>query len=808
MTIVIASRKEISPPKTEVTISDPGLVTASLKPHQNLKPQQKICTINKMKVKTEKAGAVPAAPKQEASTPVTISYGETQFRQRYQRNNKRGGLKNLRCFPTCAECHKERGFCGRSVVCVVNHPKLEISPLARTSESSKCGNRKTESAAKLKKRKIEITESHKYMCRAEFVKVGEPGLVNVGDVVTREFMASQDRSKAEPTKPWVEGDLVLERSSTHVSVFEFNKDRKGWHYGWASNKHTCNAKHCLLTYVFERNPKKSNEFTCINSIRSPSFMLYCRRRRRFVSTPSAPIAPPLKRSKPDAEGDVVADKRKEIKPNGMKPRVTEKPMENSGSGLLLINDSMLVSSRKWNLQSHRTNLKSSNRDTSKKKRKNESMQKLSQSVSAPGQALKKRSPSRKRKLKSLPMDVNRLDAILSGVAEAISKLHEKNALIKKPGQHRRQDESGLLFDWSIDPFDFTKEAEIGSGFDSENVSEKPEADKLAQMESIGNTQNELDAFSKSIEDCMDFFSAVPEMDLKLMDPSYDEMDHNGSDIMQPRSSSEVIVADLAQYLLHEKGFTESIHKLSGKKSGGASYQGFLDVLQRNLEGFMRKHNLTVEEFDQIFGIQPSPSQALERKPQGFFGTLCEAFVSVISPAPPASTKKNKSAKVIKGPNNKRIPNHSGKWKRDNDASEKMMELRNLAGIPWLLGKMFEYMESEFEIQQKGLEMECRLRRKLLSNGTMKMLLDGTERPFGLKLPILSALSRTWTCQAFSSGETISIIHTFGSKRLIRISWMNADESLLHSRVVLETYDDILGTFIERMHVQQVAHRIE
>ena len=36
------------------------------------------------------------------------------FQARYQRNNKRGGLKNLRCFPTCAAMHREVSFFGRS----------------------------------------------------------------------------------------------------------------------------------------------------------------------------------------------------------------------------------------------------------------------------------------------------------------------------------------------------------------------------------------------------------------------------------------------------------------------------------------------------------------------------------------------------------------------------------------------------------------------------------------------------------------------------------------------------------------------
>ena len=40
----------------------------------------------------------------------------SETRSQYLRNNKRGGLKNLRCFPQCLESgHHPRGFCGNYV---------------------------------------------------------------------------------------------------------------------------------------------------------------------------------------------------------------------------------------------------------------------------------------------------------------------------------------------------------------------------------------------------------------------------------------------------------------------------------------------------------------------------------------------------------------------------------------------------------------------------------------------------------------------------------------------------------------------
>lgn len=121
-----------------------------------------------------------------------------------------------------------------------------------------------------------------------------------------------ERNRERPTLPWVKGEflsmlLVIgvflngtlgEKSCESVSVFEFNKERRGWHYGWASNKHTCNSEHFLQCFVVDKT-----ESTCKATCESPYFMLFCRRRRRFTMVPSAPVAPPNKRLKIKIEQD-------------------------------------------------------------------------------------------------------------------------------------------------------------------------------------------------------------------------------------------------------------------------------------------------------------------------------------------------------------------------------------------------------------------------------------------------------------------------------------------------------------------------
>lgn len=178
------------------------------------------------------------------------------FQARYQRNNKRGGLKNLRCFPTCAAQHKERGFCGR--------------PVSMT---------------------VQTANPDRYLCWAEFLKSDDAKPLTLGSTFSVKEAESISRSKEEPLKRWIRGSFV-KMARADEAIFEFNREKRGWHYGWASNKHTCNASHVLVAWIFERSIEDSNVLIVRGLVESPSFMLFCRRRRRFTLQPSAPISQP------------------------------------------------------------------------------------------------------------------------------------------------------------------------------------------------------------------------------------------------------------------------------------------------------------------------------------------------------------------------------------------------------------------------------------------------------------------------------------------------------------------------------------
>mmetsp|Transcript_17054 Transcript_17054/g.19400 ORF Transcript_17054/g.19400 Transcript_17054/m.19400 type:complete len:307 (-) Transcript_17054:714-1634(-) len=214
----------------------------------------------------------PAQVKVESMSEVVAYLDPNQFRSKYQRNNKRGGLKNLRCFPACGDMHRTRGFCGRPV-------ELVLTPSSNAAD-------------------LPNDWSTGYHCFAEFVRC-ESSRFNIGEKVSATIINSLERTGEHPIRPLIRSDFSDECEAVKGSVsksksikFEFNRRRKGWHYGWTANKHSCNTEHCLQIYVMSYS---SDCYEIKQIVRSPPFVLFCRRRRRFQMEPSAPVAPPKKR---------------------------------------------------------------------------------------------------------------------------------------------------------------------------------------------------------------------------------------------------------------------------------------------------------------------------------------------------------------------------------------------------------------------------------------------------------------------------------------------------------------------------------
>jgi len=180
---------------------------------------------------------------------------QEQFVDKYQRNNKQTGVKNLRCFPVCAtEGHQSNGFCGRSVqfilepgcrlllaefTLVANKPAFALGPVVHVDS---------------------IRERKNLM-------IGKPPLAS-----------------GEPDYDWTVDHLrdIIPLSNEAFAFSHLGQSlvelrvRRGWHYNWVSNRHTCMNLHCLRAYMFEI--LSASEVRCVKVLDSPAFQVYSRRR--------------------------------------------------------------------------------------------------------------------------------------------------------------------------------------------------------------------------------------------------------------------------------------------------------------------------------------------------------------------------------------------------------------------------------------------------------------------------------------------------------------------------------------------------
>jgi len=212
-----------------------------------------------------------------------------QFKTEYQRNNKSKGLKNLRCFPNCGEAHQGNRFCGKAVTAKVStgvwHELIlftEFVCLDENHPSTSIANETSKSCVMHRE-------------------------VSIGQIWSLSQMIALERTKENKFNPWVRGEQVSD--SGNQMSYEFNRQHWGWHYGWNSNKHTCSSSHVLRCYVFAPfmgSHKNTSKYMCMEVFQSPAFVLFCRRRRKFMSNS---LDEPIEHSQ-ESEGAEPAGKRR------------------------------------------------------------------------------------------------------------------------------------------------------------------------------------------------------------------------------------------------------------------------------------------------------------------------------------------------------------------------------------------------------------------------------------------------------------------------------------------------------------------
>merc|ERR1712166_641599 len=151
----------------------------------------------------------------------------------YVRNNKRGGLKNLRCFPRCLDKgHNRNGFCGRPL-----NVELQIS--AREFRKSQ------------------------FVAYGRFTLADPTGQGSHNGSIISQFQTYKSLDIMNMTKTKHDNSMPLYKGtpSTNTTgkshgaiVFRFNPT--SWHYGWRSSKHMKDSPHVFRVFCFILSPDR------------------------------------------------------------------------------------------------------------------------------------------------------------------------------------------------------------------------------------------------------------------------------------------------------------------------------------------------------------------------------------------------------------------------------------------------------------------------------------------------------------------------------------------------------------------------
>ncbi|KAG3090225.1 hypothetical protein PI125_g17769 [Phytophthora idaei] len=191
------------------------------------------------------------------------------FRPRYQRNNKKGGQKNLRCFPCCRNGrHVSSGFCGDSI-----RVHVAVSRVTESGGVKICPIQTTRPAVLAFARFLNLEGTFDHTVSGPEVFPGQ--------TIEKTDVLAWVRDKQHPMNPLFPGILrgAAMETSSQSAIFEFNAECKAWHYGWTAPRGQglsgSDAQHVLE--VLFMKPMGSYMY-CLERLRSDGFSIYSSRR--------------------------------------------------------------------------------------------------------------------------------------------------------------------------------------------------------------------------------------------------------------------------------------------------------------------------------------------------------------------------------------------------------------------------------------------------------------------------------------------------------------------------------------------------
>ena len=676
----------------------------------------------------------------------------------YQRNNKRTGLKNVRCFPYCSEQHVEKGFCGRPVILRVARSHRDNTP--------------------------------PIFAWGEFRRVDDPRDVDVGTTLNGNEIRSKTKdpkgAKADTlTAPYFEGIVDGgEKSRTSQLVkFIFNQRKKGWNYAWQASKHTAKARHAFFAYVFIDIGQ--DLFQCIGVYISPTFILYCRKRKS--ESGSTQVAKRRKSSRLDddeeeeeelvGEHDFLIDEEQILttknKLTKQQQRVKTEPIVNSilegnrkskfdPSELELLN---LATKSNFGSSSSSSNAANGTYHGPTTYTSLATMGALTPFTSMFLNTLAETpvTDSHRASLNQTPSSFSgeeseELDFAAATAYDPSSKrriaavLNRLHGYLTADGAAESLNLPQLALDWFLNDIEFAVE-ELDHGLEI----------PVSHTHSTTHTPPTTPPSSFGLGDKQTTFPSVN-------DPVIEPIEW---------SSKSELISQLANYLLEESSVTAAIHqiilqdeegKFKGKEEG--RLKAFVDLFQNELANFLAKRGYTEKDLDEALASTPFIGDSDDDDASKTLDILNKHVNQVVKNQKQISQQKPLSwLRVVTV---RPEIDMSGHWRLDDSLLAAFDECRARRGIPYMMRRLLGYMESKIVISQTTDRIVIGLKSKLFASDEVEYMLDGVERIWHVAPPIPWHSKLCETYKAWIEGNSIRYCHIYnGVTRTERIVRKNA-----------------------------------
>jgi len=648
----------------------------------------------------------------------------------YQRNNKRTGLKNIRCFPYCSESHIEKGFCGRPIILRVARSYRDPTPPV--------------------------------FAWGEFRRVDDPRDFDVDTVIDASMMKSRTKdpkgSKADTLlAPYFEG--IVEGGdkyrSSQLVKFVFNQRKKGWNYAWQASKHTAKARHAFFAYLFVKEANDS--FRCVGIYVSPTFILYCRKRKSEAHIRNGIMVPGGNGLDDDDDDDddyneyvvsMDAPTRKASKPAARSTTKRQASSEESHRKMLQLEP--IVSPAKLQPMTALT------------------------STSTPGNG------------NITPFTAMFLSSIIDDPFAT-----GRSNVSATPSSFSGDDSDTLDFD-AANQIDPTTTWRIATVLD--RLHSALQADGTAEV--LGLPQhaldwfiNDLDLFSEELGNGMadqQNFAGLPATITPSTSQSFEPLDWSAA-------SKTDIISELNNYLLEESSLSASIRQVIAqdqegrfRDSSSARLRAFINIFQSELSTFLAKRGYTERDLDDA--LQGQTNNSSNRQDASNALSVLNDHVSKV-----VETQRRLSSAMNKVSWSRAVGvrpevDISGHWRIDDSLLQAFDECRYRRGMPFMMRRLLSYMEGKIAITHTSERIVIWLETKLFASPEVSYETDNVERPWDVAPPIPWPRKLCETYRAWITDTTVQYCHTYNNEvRSLRVVKKNASGDRLEVDVFYQEF---------------------